>query len=211
MPFQGTDKEKLDTVKNICYWSNKSKRRTIERQVIQAILNESCLKNEIKSFGVKYGLNQGTGADAQQDPLDAIELSHGRTIKLKENKPPQKQNTTISNRANFILSNDNVASVAWGTKKVELQSKGDSLLLKLTMKGTIKAIYFWYKDFVSNDDENIKLATLYKVCEVLTSSNQGTLILIDYVTSMLIHETCETLHDIINKAVMSKHRDEFND
>ncbi len=34
------------------------------------------------------------------------------------------------------------------------------------------------------------------------------LTLIDYVTSMLVNETCETLQIMIDKAVTNKHRDE---
>ena len=44
LPFQRTDEEKLDTVtKILCDWSNKSIRRTVERRVIQAIINECFL------------------------------------------------------------------------------------------------------------------------------------------------------------------------
>ena len=87
-----------------------------------------------------------------------------------------------------------------------LQSKEEILLPKLTRKVTIKAMYERYKDLVNDDDENIKLATFYKICKILTSSDQGMLTLIDYVTLMLVNETCKTLQNIIHKAVTNKHR-----
>ena len=88
-------------------------------------------------------------------------------------------------------------------------SKEEILLPKLTRKVTIKAMYDErYKYIVSNDDENIKLAIFYKICKILTSSDQGMLTSIDYVTSMFVNETCETLQNIIDKAVTNEHRDE---
>ena len=128
LPFKRRDKEKLDTVaKILCDWSNKSRRRTVECRVIWAIINASFLKNEIKSFIEKHGLKQGTGTVIQQASLDAVELSHERKIKLKEIKQQQQQqqqqqqDKTISRCVNFISSDDNLSSVAWGTKKVLLQ------------------------------------------------------------------------------------------
>ncbi len=121
LPFERRDKEKLDTVaKILCDWSNKSRRRTVECRVIWAIINASFLKNEIKSFIEKHGLKQGTGTVIQQASLDAVEPSHGKKIKLKEIKQ-QQQDKTISRCVNFISSDDNLSSVAWGTKKVLLQ------------------------------------------------------------------------------------------
>ena len=161
LPYHRTDKEKVDTVsKVLCEWSNKSGRRTIERRVIRAILNESFLKNEIKSFREQHGLKQGTGRVIQQARADAIELSHGRRIKLSEIRRQQRKDTTIAKCVKFILSDDNVVSVAWGTKKVLLQSRGETLLPKLTRKVTVKSMYLRYKELVSDDDENIKSETL---------------------------------------------------
>ena len=46
LPFQCTEEDKLTSmIKTLCEWSNKSKKRTIERRVIRAILNESFFTN----------------------------------------------------------------------------------------------------------------------------------------------------------------------
>ena len=79
---------------------------------------------------------------------------------------------------------------------------------KLTRKSSIKNIYCRYKDVVANDNESIRSASFYKTCNILTSSDQAMLNSIDYVTSMLVNESCEILQDIIDKVVMNEHRDE---
>ncbi len=91
LPFQRTDEEKLDTVtKILCDWSNKSRRRTVGRRVIQAIINECFLMNKIKSFKEKYGLKQGTGIVIQQARSDDVELSHSRKIEPTEIKQKKR-------------------------------------------------------------------------------------------------------------------------
>ena len=81
-------------------------------------------KHETKHFKANNGLKQGTGEVIQQARFDATELSQGRKSKLKEIKRQQKKDSTVSKCVNFILSDDNVASVAWGTKKVLSQARG---------------------------------------------------------------------------------------
>ncbi len=49
-----TESEKIESVIScLCAWSNKSKKRSIERRVIRAILNKSFLKHEIKDMKKK--------------------------------------------------------------------------------------------------------------------------------------------------------------
>jgi len=207
-PFRRSEEEKLSTViKTLCDWSNKSRKISIERRVIRAVINESFLTHEIASFKQCHGLKQGTGQAVQQARTDGIELSHGRKLKIKVIKRQFRNDTTINKCVNFILSDDNVASVAWGSKRILLQSSGELLLPKLTRKTTIKDMYDRYKDMVSSDVETIKSATFYKICNVLTSSDQAMLNSIDYVTCMLVNESREILQDIIEKAIMNEHRE----
>ena len=46
-------------------------------------------------------------------------------------------------------------------------------------------MYCMYKELVDNDTKGLKLATFYRICNVLTSSDQAILSSIDYVTYML--------------------------
>ena len=199
------DEEKISSiVSTLCNWSNKSKKRSIERQVLRAVLNESFLTHEVKSFKSTYGLVQGTGQAIQQASTDAMDLSMGRKIKITQSTGQCKNDYTIKKCVDFILSDNNVASVSWGTKKVLLRSDGEILLPKLTRKTTIQDMYNRYKQETHTDPENIKSATFYKIANVLTSSDGAMLNSIDYVTCMLVNETCETLQDIIDTVIMNE-------
>ena len=56
----------------------------------------------------------------------------GRKIKITQSTWQCKNDYTIKKCVDYILSDDNVASVSWGTKKVLLRSEGEILLPKLT-------------------------------------------------------------------------------
>lgn len=137
-----TDQKKLATVTDVlCNWSNKSKKKSIERRTIRAILNERFLTHEIKGFKEDMGLEQGTGQAVQQARVDATELSQGRKLKLKVITLQFRLDSTVEKCVSFILSDDNVASVSCGTKKILLQSRGENLMPKLTRKCSIKDMY----------------------------------------------------------------------
>ena len=127
-------------------------------------MNECFLKHEIKNFKANNGLKQGTNEAIQQTCLDTIKLSQGRKIKLKEIKQQQKKDFTVSKCVNLILSDDNVALVAWGTKKILSQARGEISLPKLSRKMTIKETYLRYNELVCNNGKDIKSTTFYKVC-----------------------------------------------
>ena len=68
-------------------------------------------------------------------------------------------------------------------------------------------MYHRYKHLTSTDPENIKSATFFKIANVLTSSDEAMLNSIDYVTYMLVNETCETLQDIIDTVIKNHERE----
>ncbi len=98
--------------------------------------------------------------------------------------------------------------VSCGSKKILLQSSGEMLIPKLTQKCTIRYMDSRYKDLIHNETEGIMSATVYRICNVLTSSNQNMLNLIDYVTCILVNESCEILQNIIDKLIINEHREE---
>ena len=114
-----TASEKVESVIScLCAWSNKSKKRSIERRVIRAILNESFLKHEIKDMKKKHNLKQGNGQPVAQARSDAIMLSQGNQLKLKTITRQCKLDSTIYKCVDFVLSKNNVSSVSWGVKSV---------------------------------------------------------------------------------------------
>ena len=80
--------EKLDSVvKTLCNWSNLSKKRTIERRVIRAILYDSFMRHELKEMKDDYGFKIGHGQPLAQAKTDANLLRQGKKLNLKKNYP----------------------------------------------------------------------------------------------------------------------------
>ena len=206
-----TDSEKVESVIScLCKWSNKSKKRSIERRVIRAILNEVFLTHEIKDMKKKHNLKQGNGQPVAQARSDAITLSQGKQLKLKTITRQCKLDSTIFKCVDFILSENNVSSVSWGVKSVLVQSSGELTLPKLTRKTPIYNMYLNYKELVNNDNEKLKFTTFYYICRMLTSNDESMLSSIDYVTGLLVNETSETMQDIIDSLLTnSQDRSEF--
>lgn len=81
--YKRTTSEKLGSViGTLCAWSNKSRKGSIERRVIRAIINESFLKHEVREMkdDEKYKLKQGNGQPVDQARSDADLLRNGNNL-----------------------------------------------------------------------------------------------------------------------------------
>ena len=106
------------------------------------------------------------------------------------------------------MSESNVSSVSWGSKRVLLQSIGEITLPKLTQKKPIFKIYKIYRDSTEQDADKLKSTSFYSICNVLTSNDESMLKSIYYVSGLLCNETCETLPDIIDQVIPNEQRDD---
>jgi len=205
-PYVRTLPEILDTVyTSLCLFSKKSKKRSIERRVVRAIIHDSFLSHEVKALKKKYGLKLGNDANAQAR-ADALEMRQGRKLIIKTITRQNKDDRTVQKCVDFILSDNNVSSVAWGTKRVLLQSIGELTLPKLTRKTTISSMYEMYNNITSDDNDRLMATSFFSICNVLTNNDEAMLKSIDYVSGLLCNETCETLQEIIDRIVPMEHR-----
>ena len=120
----------------------------------------------------------------------------------------KKNDNTIKKCVDFILSDANVASVSWGSKVVLTQSLGEVTLPKLTRKTPIHNMYLKYKHFTKDDDDRLKSTSFYSLCNIFSTNDDAMLSSIDYVTGLLVNETCETLQDIVERLVPIESRTE---
>lgn len=207
--FERSPSEQLDSVNNtLSSWSNISMKRSVERRVIRAILNDSYLKHEVLRLKQTYGLKQGNGQPVRQARKDADELRHGRRLNIKTIIRKCKDESIVQKCVDFILSDSNVSSVAWGTKTVLLQSIGEITLPKLTRKKPIFKMFEIYRDSTENDSDQLKSTSFYAICNVLTSNDEAMLSSVDYVSGLLCNETCETLQEIIDQMIPNDQRDD---
>ena len=66
-------------------------------------------------------------------------------------------------------------------------------------------MYRTYKELTFEDDDQLKLTTFYKICNILTTNDEAMLKSIDYVSGLLANETCETLQDIVDRLIPNEH------
>ena len=200
--YKSTSLEKLDSVvSTLCSWSNMSRKRTIERRVIRAILNDSFMQHEIKEMKNNYNLKIGHGQPLAQARSDAELLRKGQKLNLKTITRQYKTDSTIKKCVDFILCDFNVSSFSWDSKTVLSQSMGEMTLPNLTRKSNIRQIYLKYKDYTTNGEDSLNCTSFYSICNVLTSSDEAMLSSIDYVSGLLVNETCDTLQDIVDKVI----------
>ena len=209
-PYERTTSEKLDSViGTLCTWSNKSVKGSIERRVIRAVLNESFLKHEIREMkNGNHKLKQGNGQPVEQARSDADLLRIGHKLSKTLITRQKRTDNTIRKCVDFILSDNNIASVSWGSKVVLSQSLGEVTLPKLTRKTPIHNMYLQYKHITKNDDERLQSTSFYSICNILSANDNAMLSSIDYVSGLLVNETCETLQNVVERLVPTEHRSE---
>ena len=205
--YKRTPMEKLESVvSTLCSWSNTSRKRTIERRVIRAILYDSFMRHELKQMKDDYGFKIGHGQPLVQARTDGQLLRTGQKLKLKKITRQYKSDYTIHKCVDFILCDSNVSSVSWGSKTVLSQSMGEVTLPKLTRKSDIMNMYLEYKQVIEDDNDCLRSTSFYSICNVLTSNDEAMLSSIDYVSGLLVNETCETLQDIVDKLIPNEHQ-----
>ena len=115
--------------------SNISTKRYIENRVLQVVLNDSFLKHKKAHLNKTYCLKQGNRHPVHQARKGAQELKNSyRLNTIKSITYNCKDKSIIQKCVDFIMSDSNVSSVVWGSKRVLLQSIGEIILPKLRQK-----------------------------------------------------------------------------
>ena len=131
--------------------------------------------------------------------VDYQKLLSGDSVGVKKRHLSRIDEETLKKSVEFILCQDNVVSVSYGTKLVKLSNNEIIQLPKLQRKRTRIDIMKVYLTITKNDINHLSQRSMYNVLNLITSSDQSSLYAIDYVTSLLVNETTEVLQDIIEK------------
>ena len=70
-------------------------------------------------------------------------------------------------------------------------------------------MYRTYKELTFGDDNQLKLTTFYKICNILTTNDKAMLKSIDLVSGLLGNETYGTLQGIVDRLLSNKYPNEF--
>ena len=62
-------------------------------------------------------------------------------------------------------------------------------------------MYVKYKELTKDDDDRLKSTSFYNLCNLLSTNDDAILSSIDYVSDLLVNETCETLQKIVERLI----------
>ena len=111
----------------------------------------------------------------------------------------------VKRAVEFILTEDNVVTLSWGYKKVDLSKDEVIILPKLTRRNIRENIFRGYINHsIESGQKKLSRASFIYILGVVTTSDEAALSAIDYVTALLVTEPCETLQSIVTKCIRDK-------
>jgi len=193
--------KKLSTA--LCLCTKSSKRNSIERRVCRAILYKGTTKQQLNGILNQHNFTFALGEARARAREDFDSLLNGESLYKAKKSYSIICDEVLQKAVKFILSENNVVSISYGTKKVKLSKYEIIELPSLTRKRSMHDIFKAYIESM-NENENEKSlsrASMFKLISHLTNHDEAVLTAIDYVTAVLINEPCELLQDIIEKAI----------
>ena len=184
----------------LCVCTRMAKKNTIERKICRAILlNGVGGGTHLNELMKEYNFSFAKGRPRLSAKVDYQKLLSGDLVSVKKRHLSRIDEETLKKSVEFILCQDNVVSVSYGTKLVKLSNNEIIQLPKLQCKRTRIDIIKVYLTITKNDINHLSQRSMYNVLNLITSSDQSSLYAIDYVTSLLVNETTEVLQEIIEK------------
>ena len=140
---------------------------------------------------------------------DFASLQKGESLKKKKTSFSIINDEVLETAVKFILSENNVVAMSYGSRFVKLTKTDIIQLPSLTRKKTRLQMYQDYISFVGDDSKLVSRATMYKLMNYLISNDEAILSAIDYVTAILVNEPCEMLQDVIERTICSTKQTEL--
>ena len=188
--------------KIICTCAKTTKKSTIERRILRALLHVGMSRNDLDSLMKEYDFSFATGRLRIEAKADYDKMSRGESIKRKKKSYTQIDHNDIKKAVDFILSDQCVISTSYGVKEVILGGKERIFLPAVQRKFCRKDIIRKYQNYFQKDDSYyISTRVMYSILNAVTAIDEVSLYAIDYVTSLLVNETCEVLHNIAEKCI----------
>ena len=190
----------------LCLCTKSSQKRSIERRICRAILYKGTTKSELENLLEKHGFTFATGRLRKAAKSDFETLKAGHKLSTRTQGHCRVSLVVLEKAVSFILSEHNVVARSYGTITVKLSQREIIEIPCLMRKKTRSDIYRDYVNLTENDESCISRTTLFELMNHLTQDDQSMLSAIDYVSSILVNEPCETLQDIIDRLFAPLHQ-----
>ena len=154
----------------------KNKRNSIEWKVCRAILYKGTTNRQL-NFLLKqhnFAFALGEASAVARENFDSL-LNGDSLINLKMSYSIICDNEVLHKAAKFILSENNVVSISYGTKKVKLSKYKIIELLSLSRKRSMHGIFKAYIESMKENEKLILRASMFKLIEYPTKHDEAVL------------------------------------
>ena len=190
-----------------------SKKSSIERRILRAIIVKTLKMNMIQSYCKENSMNDiSNGSVRVQINKDIPNLMNGNPLLKKEQTRSKVSDSTVRRVVAFILHRDHVVTTSWGQRMFHLSKNEYVTLPRLCRKRSHLDLWNEYTS-ICNLDENctqmIGKRSFYYIVNDLTTSNKVIINAVDYVQALLVAEPIEVMQDIVESMVHISKRDKL--
>lgn len=182
---------------------------TIEKRVCRPIVYKATSNNELSKLMKAYDFTLAAGKARVSACRDFATLQQGEGLMKPKKSFSNINEDTLEKAVKFILSESNVVAILYGTRLMKLSKNEIVQLPGLTRKKSRLEIYNDYTKYVNNDEKMMPRATMFKLMNHLTNSDEGILTAINYVTAMLVNKPREMLQEVIDHSICSTKQSEM--
>ena len=193
--------------KSVCNALKGQKRKSLELRLLRAVLYEGTNYSNSSNILNLRDLKFAKGQPETQAKMDFQALSSGKPIEKKIRSYSHKSENVIKKAVDFILSEQFTVPISYGTHMVTVGKDDVIKFPNIMRKQNRTHIVNAYLSYDENDADSMCRNSMFKIVNSITTTDEVVLSAIDYVTSLLVNDTCETLQKMISACLLTSQRD----
>ena len=188
----------------------KSKKGSIQKRVVRALIIKCVRKNLLKGKCKEHGVNDLTGGKIRQDSVkDFDAMISGETLEKKSFTINRTEDEKVKEVVSYILHRDHIVTTAWGDRQFNLGLDEEVTLPRLTRK--VSPLHLWDSYKKTHQNDRIGRSSFYNIVRDLTVSGRDIVTSVDYVQALLVNEPVELLQEVVDSLCHSTDSDKLSD
>ena len=189
--------------KSVCNALKGQKRKSLELRLLRAVLYDGTTYSNRGDLLNLHGPTSAKGQPEIQAKMDFQTLSSGKPIKKKIRSYSHKSENVIKKAVDFILFEQFTVPISYCTHMVTVGKDDIVKFPNIMGKQNLTHIVNAYLSYVENDADNMCRNSMFNIINSITTTDEVLLSAIDYVTSLLMNDTCETLQNMISACLLT--------
>ena len=185
----------------VCIALKHQKKRSTEKRVLGAILYKGTTYNNRSALLRKHNMTFARGQPEVQAIKDFEAMKLGNVVEKTVASYSHKSDSVIQKAVDYVLSEKFTAPSSFGMHEVVISANEKISLPNIMRKQSRTEIVAAYKNHTKDEPSRIGRNTMFAIMNATTTCDEKVLMAIDYVTSILVNETCEVLQTIIDRCI----------